>query len=129
MTPQIPTPVTKTVIDHVEMMVRQDSASSLRLFFKKADGVHEIEFPKESLAHLLAGLLGMPAPTSGNPIEMPSIVTLGFQAFQESDGDVGLAFSLPGGWLLPFSFPISSIPALKEKVRDLEALAKPGKPH
>jgi len=113
-------------VKKVTALKRQDNESELTIFFTDSSGqVRSITFPRPVLPDLLALLLGMQAPKSGQPIDIPAIEAERVEPFQQTgaSGPVsGLAFFLTGGWLMPFAIPKAVIPTLKRTVADLELL-------
>jgi hypothetical protein len=110
-------------ITKIHMLERADAQSQLTLTCEIDGKTQELIFPRETVAELLLGILGMQRPQSGRPVDIPAILAEGASPFQQQNCS-GLAFFLSGGWMLPIAIPPHAIPRMKQTLDDLELLAK-----
>ena len=112
-----------TLVEKVGRLERRDDDAGLTIHFEAEGEERAISFPGSVVAQLIAGLLGNPKPTSGRPLAAAPVKATGAWMYGDTStpfGDrAGLAFELPGAWVLHFAIPEQAVPALRKAVEDI----------
>lgn len=102
---------------------RSDTTGTLTIACKTDQGDQSITIPRDQIVSMLSGIVGMPLPKSGHPIDYGTIRPSSIQPFQDQDGTTGLCVFLGDSFALPIAFPPASIPQLRQNIDEMELLA------